>query len=273
MQEKNNYFIKYQINDHIYQLKDPMGVLTTLVIGKKLAMLIDTAYGIGDLKATIKEITSLPLIVINSHGHMDHSGGNYQFEEVLIDERDLELCKKHNNLKKRQDNIETAQKSQILPSSLSIDNYLEKREGNLKILSDETFDLGNLTVKIVDLQGHTQGSIGFLLVEDQLLITSDAICPWVWLFLEESTSVNIYIETLKRALNLPFKGFLLGHGTGQVMPKEIINEYLKVASEIDIKKAVKVSYNHFEHLDSYCYSDYKPYEAGKWGIMFSPDKL
>lgn len=273
MQEKNNYFTKYQINDHIYQLKDPMGVLTTLIIGQKCAMLIDTAYGIGDLKTTIEEITSLPLIVINSHGHMDHSGGNYQFDEVLIDERDFELCKKHNNLKKRQDNIETAQKSQILPSSLSINDYLEKREGNLKILSDKTFDLGNLAVKIVDLQGHTQGSIGFLLIEDQILITSDAICPWVWLFLEESTSVKVYMETLKRALSLPFKGFLLGHGTGQIMPKEIINEYLKVTSEIDMNKAVKVSYNHFEHLDSYCYSDYKPYEAGKWGIMFSPDKL
>ena len=26
-------FITYKINDHIYQIKDPMGVLTTLIIG------------------------------------------------------------------------------------------------------------------------------------------------------------------------------------------------------------------------------------------------
>lgn len=273
MNEKNNYFTIYQINDHIYQLKDPMGVLTTLVIGKEQALLVDTTYGIGDLKAAVTNLTTLPLIVVNSHGHMDHSGGNYQFDEVLINERDFELCQKHNSLKKRNENIETAAQNNILPSDFRINSYLAQRAGNLKILDTEIFDLGDLTVKIVNLQGHTKGSIGFLLVEDNLLITTDAICPWVWLFLEESTSVKVYIETLQRALTLPFTGFLLGHGTGQVMPKEIINEYLKVAREIDMNKAVKVSYNHFEHLDSYCYSDYKPYEAGKWGIMFSPDKL
>ena len=39
-----NYFTIYQINDHIYQLKDPMGVLTTLVIGKDKACPADTLY-------------------------------------------------------------------------------------------------------------------------------------------------------------------------------------------------------------------------------------
>lgn len=268
-----NYFTIYQINDHIYQLKDPMGVLTTLIIGSKKALLIDTAYGIGDLKQEIEKLTNLPLIVINSHGHMDHSGGNFQFEEVLIDKRDFELCRLHNNLKKRNDNIETATKANILPTCFDSKSYLEKREGNLKVLSTTSFDLGDLNIEIIDLEGHTKGSIGFLIKEDRLFVTSDAICPWVWLFLPESTSVNDYLKTLDRALELDFDGFLLGHGTGQVMPKDIINEYKDVASRIDLTKSVKVSYNHFEHLDSYCYSDYPPYTAGKWGIMFSPDKL
>lgn len=273
MNTQNNYFTIYPINNHIYQIKDPMGVLTTLVVGQKQALLVDTAYGIGDLKSLVTSLTSLPLIVINSHGHMDHSGGNYQFDEVLINEKDFELCQAHNSLEKRNENIETAIKNNILPFNFEINSYLTQRAGNLKILNTKIFDLGGLTIKIVNLQGHTKGSIGFLLVEDNLLITTDAICPWVWLFLEESTSVKVYIETLKYALTLPFTDFLLGHGSGQVMPKKIINEYLKVAKEIDMSKAVKVSYKHFEHLDSYCYSAYKPYEAGKWGIMFSPDKL
>lgn len=268
-----SYFTTYQINDHIYQLKDPMGVLTTLIIGQTKALLIDTAYGIGDLKQAISQLTTLPLIVVNSHGHMDHSGGNFQFDEVYIDERDLELCKKHNNLKKRNDNIETAIKANILPNNFDTTSYLEKREGNLKVLNTSTFDLGNLTIEIINLEGHTKGSIGFLIKEDRLLVTSDAICPWVWLFLEESTNVATYIETLNRALEIDFDGFLLGHGAGQIMPKELINEYKDVTERIDLNKSVKVSYNHFEHLDSYCFSDYPPYTAGKWGIMFSPDKL
>ncbi len=268
-----NYFTIYPINDHIYQIKDPMGVLTTLVIGKEKALLVDTAYGIGDLKQEIAKLTPLPLIVINSHGHMDHAGGNYQFEQVYIDELDFELCQKHNNLTKRHDNIDTAKLNHILPEGFDEELYFTKREGPLVILKEKQFDLGNITIEIIPLPGHTQGSLGFLIKEDCLLITSDAICPWVWLFLEESTKVSVYLQTLKKALTLNFQGFLLGHGTGQIMPKADIEKYLDISSRIDLSKSIKVSYNHFEHLDSYCYTDYTPYEAGKWGIMFSPDKL
>ena len=70
-----DYFINIKINDHIYQIKDRMGVLMTLIIGKEQAMLIDTGYGIYNIYDHIRSITSLPLIVVNSHGHMDHCCG------------------------------------------------------------------------------------------------------------------------------------------------------------------------------------------------------
>lgn len=268
-----SYFITYQINDHIYQLKDPMGVLTTLVIGKDKAMLVDTAYGIGNLKQAISEITSLPLIVINSHGHMDHSCGNYQFDEVFINELDVDLCIKHNSRQKRIENLESADNLKLLDSTFNREKYLEYREGNLKIIDFDTIDLGGLTIKLVNLNGHTIGSIGFLIEEDNLLITSDAICPWVWMFLDESTTVPVYLKMLKDTMLLPFEGFLLGHGTGQIMPKDEILKYIKVTEDIDLDKSVKVSFNHFDNLNSYCYSEYKVHEAGKWGIIFNPDKL
>lgn len=53
------YFKTFQINDHIYQFKDPLGVLCTLIIGKEKAMLIDTCYGIGDLPSLIKKLYQL----------------------------------------------------------------------------------------------------------------------------------------------------------------------------------------------------------------------
>ena len=46
----NNYFTTFKINHHIYQIKDAMGVLTTLIIGKEKALLIDTGYGLYNLK-------------------------------------------------------------------------------------------------------------------------------------------------------------------------------------------------------------------------------
>jgi len=52
-----------------------------LVIGDQRALLIDSGVEIGDLNACVKEITSLPITVMNTYGHCDHSGGDFQFPE------------------------------------------------------------------------------------------------------------------------------------------------------------------------------------------------
>ena len=109
---KNNmlYFQIYKYNDNLYQIRDSISVLSTLVIGDKQALLFDTCYGIGDLLAEVEKLTDKPLIVVNSHGHMDHSCGNYQFPYVYITEDDYELCLKHNSKDRRMRNIKAANK-------------------------------------------------------------------------------------------------------------------------------------------------------------------
>lgn len=52
---------------------------TTLVLGRERCLLVDThahdALAV-DLLATVRELTSLPLVVANTHAHFDHSFGN-----------------------------------------------------------------------------------------------------------------------------------------------------------------------------------------------------
>ena len=54
------------------------------------------------------------------------------------------------------------------------------------------------------MEGHTKGSIGAYIKEEKILVVTDATCPFVWLFLEESTTVDIYIKMLERVLKLDF---------------------------------------------------------------------
>ena len=44
-----------------------------VVEGKDSAMIIDTGFGTGDLKAYVQTLTKLPLIVVNTNGHGDHN--------------------------------------------------------------------------------------------------------------------------------------------------------------------------------------------------------
>ncbi len=270
----DNYFKTFQINDHIYQIKDGMGVLTTLVIGKNKALLIDTGYGLFNLKKYIYTITQLPLIVVASHGHMDHTGGNYLFNQVYIDEKDIALCKIHNSLLWRKREITNAINLHLIDSTFDKDTFLKQREGNLIPLKpNQTFDLGNITAHIIPMEGHTLGSVGIYLKEDKILVVTDATCPFIWLFLKESTTVSTYIQMLERTLNLDFKGILLGHGNGKLLPRSRVYEFLEVAKNLNVKEAVKVSFHDFEENNSYCYTKGTMYNQDDAGIIFDPNKL
>lgn len=268
-----NYFTIYKYNDNLYQLKDKLGVLVTVVLGTKKALVFDTAYGIGNLYDEVRKITDLPLLIINSHGHMDHSCGNYQFEEVYIHKNDLELCKKHNSIEWRKKNIESAKRMNCLPNDFDEDNYLNQNEGNLKFLEiGDVFDLGNLTLEVINMEGHTKGSIGLYINQMKLLLVSDAYCPFVWLFLEESTSLSVYKNSLKKVLEIDFDNFLVGHGP-RMFSKSKMYEFYDCALKLTLEKSVKVSFNNFDDVDSYCFTEGQMYNQDHCGIVFDPKKM
>ena len=73
-----------------------------LIIGREKALLIDTGNGYADIAEAVRKVTQLPLIVVNTHGHLDHTCGNYFFDqEIYIHPDDIELCKKHNSVEMR----------------------------------------------------------------------------------------------------------------------------------------------------------------------------
>ena len=79
------------VADNIYAI-DEFGVdMVYLVIGRDCAMLVDTGAGLGPLREVVEKLTDKPVFVVNTHGHMDHVMGNYEFEEVYLNEKDVEM--------------------------------------------------------------------------------------------------------------------------------------------------------------------------------------
>ena len=273
----NNYFIITKINENIYQFNDKMSVLATLVIGREKALLLDTCYGIGDLKHAVEEITKLPLIVVNSHGHMDHSCGNYQFDEIYIDEEDIELCKKHNDIEYRHRNIKNAIARLILPENFDEQKYYKYREGNLKTVKEgHIFDLGGLKLEVIKIPGHTKGSIALYIREQKIMLVSDGACPYVWVFLKESTSLTKYLDSLNKLLKFNFDKFLLGHGAGLLdrsFMYRLVEITEKVLSGKHVDKYVPYSAPGFEEEGTFSLSESRLYETGKCGILFNINKL
>ena len=58
-----------------------------LLIGSARALLIDTGFGIGDLRGAVEMLTDKPVTVVISHSHGDHYGGAWQWEEAWVYEK------------------------------------------------------------------------------------------------------------------------------------------------------------------------------------------
>lgn len=267
------YFTVFKYHDGLYQIKDALGVLSTLVIGNEKALLFDTGYGIGNLKEEVEKITNKELIVINSHGHMDHSCGNYLFDQVFIHPLDLELCKEHNGIERRKRNLENIKKIGQLPIGFDEDKYLKQNAGNLAFLNEgDIFDLGNTKLEVVMMKGHTKGSIALYNKEEKYLLVGDATCPFVWLFLKESEPVHVYIQSLRKILKLDFDNFLVGHGA-RLFPKKKMEDFLKIAEDIKLEDSVQVYFDGYGVDTIYCYTLGKMYDQNDCGVVFDPLKL
>lgn len=68
----------------IYKIYEKYMASMYLVCGKERACLIDTAYGLTNLKNLAASLTKLPVFVINTHGHLDHVMGNRFFNECYL---------------------------------------------------------------------------------------------------------------------------------------------------------------------------------------------
>jgi len=83
---KSQWFTKKQIKPNILAIAEfehSEEVISYLILGNNKALLFDTGLGIKNIKEVILNITSLPIVVLNSHSHFDHVGGNKLFEKIL----------------------------------------------------------------------------------------------------------------------------------------------------------------------------------------------
>ena len=68
----------------VYLVSEPGHVNSWLIEGSKSSVLFDTGLGVANIRKVAEEITPHKLLVVNSHYHFDHTGGNRFFDEFAI---------------------------------------------------------------------------------------------------------------------------------------------------------------------------------------------
>ena len=81
---RTSWFDVRELEPGVHLIGEPGHVNSFLIQGSDSAVLMDTGLGVADIRAVANELTDKPLLVVNSHYHFDHSGGNKLFSEVAI---------------------------------------------------------------------------------------------------------------------------------------------------------------------------------------------
>ena len=155
-----------------------------LVVGAKEALLIDLSNPVTwadnateSLRSLVAErVNGKPLTITFTHNHGDHTG----MLPAFLEDPDVRFALPE---------VDFERLAERFPKDLY--RFFEE---------DEVFDLGGVLVEPLDVPGHTAGSVVFLLKDQNLLFTGDAIGSGhgVWIFNEEG--FNEYVSAVPHLL-------------------------------------------------------------------------
>lgn len=238
------WFKAEKIHDAVWRISDHDEDNIYLLEGKDSALLIDTGIGAVDLADYIKRITSLPLIVINTHGHPDHVGSNNQFESVYAHPNEFEMIRQFTSKEMHKTMLQYMVQVPV-PDSVKFNPSDSSFMTTLKPVKDgQHIELGERIIEVIYTPGHTKGSICLLDEKNKLLFTGDNIKSLVWMHMEESEPLEIYLNSLRKVqgMAIRFDSLLPGHDAP--IRKDFLDEQITCVKTI---------------LDGSC--EAKPYES------------
>ena len=232
------------IKDNIYHIYEKGDVGCTLILGTEKAMLIDTGFGFEDLRPTIDSLTNLPLIVVNTHGHTDHAGGNRYFEQVWMSKDDVFTYEDYQKVQKplvaaRFEGIrKAAGKPPVWPKDFDRMAWYQADTKEFLWLTDgQIFDLGGgHKIEAIHIPGHTVGCVMFFDWKSHILFPGDDLDYSLWMHFNTSAHLSAYKERLKVLKNYPIESMLPAHKKRLLSPW-LIDRMDEALSHLSVEKS------------------------------------
>jgi glyoxylase-like metal-dependent hydrolase (beta-lactamase superfamily II) len=236
------YFKTVDYGGGVFAIWETLGVGSFLIIGSERALLIDTGYGFGDVSAQVRALTNLSVIVANSHVHPDHSMSNNQFERVLVGAGDIDKLE-GSALQKEFDKMLGFTAKLLPPIKLLINHYAKLAKPNLlntqyqALKTNDTIDLGGRVIEVIEMPGHTNGSIVFLDRNSKTIFVGDAVNRGTFLYTNPNAKVDEYAAKLESLAAREGFDWLLSSHSKKKTPFAFVKYYAEFLRRVDISKS------------------------------------
>jgi hydroxyacylglutathione hydrolase len=223
----------------IWSISGPANDQMYLAAGKDKALLVDTGMGVGDLASLVRSLTPLPVIVVNTHGHPDHAGGNGGFDEFFLHPADEPIMKKMCTDEYRRDDLKAFHGDGTPAYQSMAAGLVSYRETRLNPLKEGmSFDLGGRVLEVIEIPGHTPGGVCFLNEEEGIIFTGDMIVETpVWIYLKHSLPLSTYLASLQKINKRSFRILLPGHQPSP-LGRENLEDLIACTEEILVSPGI-----------------------------------
>ena len=220
----SKWFEIISLPNDVYALWEPghvEKVNSYLIIGTKKDVLYDTGMGIASIGQTIIELRAMlgrehhPLMVINSHNHLDHNGGNSDFDEAWIIQDEWAIQKLTGGLSEGfteywseltpYEGIEIPENFD--PKTFSIPPFPLER---IRYLSDgDIVDLGNRQFRVIHSTSHSPDGLALHDETNQLFFGGDTFGGGFYL----TRDISLLAQDLERISSLKVRWHYASHGS------------------------------------------------------------
>jgi glyoxylase-like metal-dependent hydrolase (beta-lactamase superfamily II) len=230
----DGYWRVQKIAPDTFAIGEPEGDLDNyeyLLVGETRALLIDAGATMRDIYPALAQLTSLPVTVIPTHLHFDHTNGLRYFHSIAL--IDLPETRSRVNADGMVHLARYDYLRAFTPQDAPVFRVTEW------VRPDSYIDLGGRRVQVLWTPGHTATSISVYDHPAKLIFTGDLIYPTSLYAFQPDASLSAYEETMARLLAiLPPEVTIFGaHCCRNDVPAQA--PWLEVIDLEDVKRTVE----------------------------------